>query len=225
PWDAWDSEDFHAIEIWNHLSEWMERLTRRNKWWLYVNPRRSVIRPTAWTLEKWDSLNLQRRVVGVGGVDAHAHHYPIWQNLSATIFPYKVAFRSIQVHVLLENPLEKQNAEKALQSLFTAMRSGHVFVTNRYVGDARGFRFWADNENDGAVCQMGDRLPAASRLRFHYRLPADATSAVLLKNTQPLHRIKEHSGSCNSSGPGVYRIEGFRHRRAFIYSNPIVITA
>lgn len=225
PWTAWETDDFHAIEIWNHLSEWMERLTKRNKWWLYVNPRRSVIRPTAWTLEKWDDLNLKRHVVGVGGVDAHAHHYPIWKNLSATIFPYKVAFRSIQVHVLLDTPLNKRDHNIALDELFAAMKKGRIFINNRYVGNARGFRYWAESENGGNIYHMGDRLPADARLRFHYRLPADATSAVLLKNSQPVQRIKDHSGSYNSSGPGVYRIEVFRNRRAFTYSNPIVIEA
>jgi len=62
PWTAWESQDFHAIEIWNHLSEWMERINPRNKYWLYINPRRSIIEPTGWTLEKWDQLNLKRKL-------------------------------------------------------------------------------------------------------------------------------------------------------------------
>ncbi|MCX6641244.1 MAG: CehA/McbA family metallohydrolase [bacterium] len=226
PWTAWESNDFQAMEIWNALSEWMEKLTQHNKFWLYLNPRRSVTAPTQWTLEKWDQLNAGRRVVGTGGVDVHAHHYPIWRNLSVVIFPYKVQFRSIQSHVLLEEPPDKNDGASALRQLFTALRSGRVFVSNRYVGDARGFRFWAEDEKNGpAVYQMGDRLPAGSQVRFEVKLPAEATQAILLKDSKPVGRCRDDAFKCLSEGPGVYRIEVRKGRRAFIYSNPIVIEA
>lgn len=223
PWTAWDSHDFQAMEIWNHLSEWMERLTHRNRYWLYINPRRSVIAPTAWTLRTWDQLNLQRRVVGVGGVDAHAHHYPIWRNVNAAIFPYKVAFRSIQMHVLLDQPIEMGDGKKALKQLFKALRSGRAFFANRYMGKARGFRFWAEEIGTGKEYQMGERLPPGSEVEFQVILPEDVTQAALIKDSQPLCQWRERHGSCRCSGSGVYRVEARRGHRAFIFSNPIVI--
>ncbi len=223
PWTAWESRDFQAMEIWNHLSEWMERLTSKNKLWLYVNPRRSVIAPTAWTLRTWDRLNLERRVVGLGGVDAHAHHYTLWRNVNVAIFPYKVAFRSIHVHVLLEEPPEVKRSDVALEQLFRALRAGRVFISNRYVGEARGFRFWAEDEDGGVTYQMGDRLPSDVSVRFHALLPDDATHALLMKDSQPICKLRGSQVSCSSSGAGVYRLEVRRRRRAFIYSNPIVI--
>jgi len=223
PWTAWESNEFQALEIWNALSEWMEKLTRRNKIWHYLNPRRSVVSPTNWTLEKWDQLNQTRRVVGTGGVDAHAHHYSLWQNVSAVIFPYKVHFRSILTHVLMDQPPETKDGEKALNQLFTALRQGRAFVSNRYVGDARGFRFWAEDTTTGVLFQMGDRLSASAHLRFHWRLPDDATGAILLKNSRPFNRCREGEKICESDGSGVYRIEVRKGRRGFIYSNPIVI--
>ncbi|TKJ41129.1 histidinol-phosphatase [candidate division LCP-89 bacterium B3_LCP] len=223
PWTTWDSEDFQAMEIWNHLSEWMERLTNRNKYWLYINPRRSVITPTEWTLKTWDRLNLKRRVVGLGGVDAHAHHYSIWRNVNASIFPYKIAFRSIHMHVLFDEPPEEGNDDAALTQLFQTLRQGRAFVANRYVGQARGFRFWAEGVEDSKIYQMGDRLPAVSQLTFHVNLPPDVTHAVLLKDSQQICHWKDAEGSFRSIGSGVYRVEARRRRRAFIFSNPIVI--
>lgn len=225
PWTAWESEDFQAIEIWNHLSEWMERLTRRNKIWLYVNPRRSVIAPTAWTLQTWDRLNLKRKVVGLGGVDAHAHHYPLWRNVDVAIFPYKVAFRSIHVHVLLDEPPEQTHGDVALQQLFAALRKGRIFIANRYLGQAHGFRFWAEDGDSGILYQMGDRLGSGSSVHFHTILPEDATHAFLVKNSQQVTKFRGRKSSFQSTGPGVYRVEVRRGRRAFIYSNPIVIAA
>jgi hypothetical protein len=223
PWTAWESEDFQAMEIWNHLSEWMERLTRRNKYWLYINPRRSVITPTRWTLTKWDELNRRRRVVGIGGVDAHAHHYPLWGNITATIFPYKVAFRSIQVHVLLDEPLDKANQKNALAKLFSTLRRGRLYIANRYVGDAAGFRFWAVDSATGAAHQMGERMPKGTSLRFSATLPPDATQGFLLKDSKLIHRWRGDLNGFDSRGSGVYRIEARRRGRAFIFSNPIVI--
>ena len=32
PWIDWDAGEFTGIEIWNHMSEWMEGLTEQNKY-------------------------------------------------------------------------------------------------------------------------------------------------------------------------------------------------
>jgi hypothetical protein len=223
PWTTWESEDFQGIEIWNHLSEWMERLTRWNKLWLYLNPRRSAIAPTDWTLQTWDKLNLRRKVVGIGGADAHAHHYPLWRNIDVSIFPYKVAFRSIQMHLLLDEPPEQMDSREALKQLFKSLRFGRTFIANRYLGQARGFRFWGEDETSGTQYHMGERLPAGTELVFRVKLPQDVTHAVLIKDSQPICRWRGAGGAFRSRGSGVYRVEARRYRRAFIYSNPIVI--
>jgi len=223
PWTAWETEDFHAIEIWNQLSEWMEKLNRWNKFWLYLNPRRSVVAPTKWTLELWDRLNLKRRVVGTGGVDAHAHFYPIWRNVGVRIFPYKVQFRSLLSHVLLREPLERQDAGAALRQLFDALRTGRIFISNSFLGDARGFRFWAEEINTGKAYLPGDRVPAGTELQFHVKLTGKDDHAVLLKDSHPVWKRREGAIPLRSSQSGVYRVEVKRERRAFIYSNPIVI--
>lgn len=225
PWTAWESEDFQAIEIWNQMSEWMERLTRWNKLWLSLNPRRSVLSPTRWILEKWDQLNLKRRVVGIGGVDAHAHHYQLWRNVNVEIFPYKVQFRSVRTHVLLETAAEKEPHEVALKRIYGALRAGRAFVSNRYVGEARGFRFWAEDSESGEKHNMGDRLKRVGNLVFRLSLPRDADSAVILKDNRPVWKYQRNASPYRNSEPGVYRVEVQRRGRAFIYSNPIVVEA
>ncbi|RJP78677.1 MAG: histidinol-phosphatase [Candidatus Zixiibacteriota bacterium] len=223
PWTAWASEDFQAMEIWNQLSEWMERLNRWNKLWRYLNPRRTSLSPTRWTLEVWDRLNLKRRVVGTGGVDAHAHFYPLVANIGVKIFPYKVHFRSILTHVLLTEPPVKDDAPAALKQLFAAMRAGRIFISNRFVGEARSFRFWAEDIRTGAVHLPGDRVPAGSELQFVIKTPLPGDQAVLVKDSRLVWKRRESAIPYHSGSPGVYRVEVRRRGRAFIYSNPIVI--
>jgi hypothetical protein len=225
PWTTWESEDFQGLEIWNQLSEWMERLTRWNKLWLYLNPRRSVKSPTKWTLEQWDRLNLKRRVVGTGGVDAHAHFYSLFSNVGVKIFPYKVQLKSIMTHVLLTEPLIERDHKLALKQLFAALRGGRCFISNRFVGEARGFRFWGEDFRTGTTYLPGDRAPAQTELKFGLKLPRETDQAVLLKDSQIIWKRRESAIPYHTSQPGVYRVEVRRRGRAFIFSNPIVIEA
>jgi hypothetical protein len=223
PWTAWETEEFHALEIWNQLSEWMERLTRWNKFWMYLNPRRSLVAPTQWTLELWDRLNLKRRVVGTGGVDAHAHFYPLFANVGVRIFPYKVQFRSILTHVLLTEEWDTHDSQAALTQLFSALRAGRVFISNQFVGDATGFRFWAEDIQSGANYLPGDRVTQTADLQFHVKTPRESDSACLVKDSRVVWKRHESALPYHSGEAGVYRFEVRRGRRAFIYSNPIVI--
>ena len=56
PWTEWDTDDFTGIEIWNHMSEWMEGLTEQNKFQYFIHPLRSIDRPPSETLAKWDEI-------------------------------------------------------------------------------------------------------------------------------------------------------------------------
>ncbi|MBP1683045.1 MAG: putative family metal-dependent phosphoesterase [Ignavibacteriaceae bacterium] len=67
PWVDWSIEDYDGIEIWNHMSEWMENLTEQNKYTSFLHPLRSIVAPPPETLKLWDELNLKRKVVGIGG--------------------------------------------------------------------------------------------------------------------------------------------------------------
>ena len=35
PWIEWVLDEFTGIEIWNHMSEWVEGLTQQNKFQIY----------------------------------------------------------------------------------------------------------------------------------------------------------------------------------------------
>ncbi len=225
PWTAWDIEDFTGIEIWNHMSEWMEGLTEENKYNRAVHPLRSIVAPPKETLQVWDELNLKRRVVGIGGVDAHAHKVNLLGFFEIEIFPYKVLFKSIRTHVLTEQKLSTDNDPlkfKETKKLFIdALRKGHCFVSNFYHGDAAGFRFFA--ESKGKHYQMGDTVPELKSVKLRVLLPNPNATIKLIKNGESVAEIKDKEAKFVVDNAGAYRIEVFLEGNAWIYSNHIRI--
>jgi len=126
PWTHWEIDGFDGIEIWNHMSEWMEGLTKKNRIKMILSPRKLLKGPTKFTLQKWDQLNSQRRVVGIGAIDVHAYAYRLWP-FTLTIFPYKVQFQSIRTHLLMDRLLS-QDLEDDKRTVYNALRSGNLFV-------------------------------------------------------------------------------------------------
>src|SRR4030066_2024437 len=94
------------------MAEWIENLTEQNKYNSFLHPLRAIVAPPTETLKLWDELNLKRKVVGMGGVDAHAHKQNLFGFFEVEIFPYKVLFKSIHNHVLLTVPLAKGNSKQ-----------------------------------------------------------------------------------------------------------------
>ena len=58
--------------MWSLVTDVVESLTRRRDALRFVfTPRRVVERPPERNLAEWDRLGARRRVVGIGGIDAH----------------------------------------------------------------------------------------------------------------------------------------------------------
>ncbi len=225
PWTEWSSDDFTGIEIWNHMSEWMEGLTEQNKYNYFLHPLKSISAPPSETLNVWDKLNLKRKVVGIGGVDAHAHKINILGFVELEIFPYKVLFKSIRTHVLVNNPLinstEKNEIAAAKNQILKALREGNSFISNFYHGDARGFRF---NAKVGKInYQMGDTVQLTDNIQLNVTVPNENSVIRLLRNGEEI---------ISKDGPfleffvkenGAYRAEVSLNQNAWIFSNHIRI--
>jgi hypothetical protein len=220
PWTVWDSQDFHGIEIWNQMSEWMEGLTRVNKYWRVFNPRRSIISPMPETVKKWDALNQQRPVVGIGGVDAHGFKYRLLGGLfQITIFRYKVLFKTIRTHILTDQPLSGEgDCAEDIKTLYRAIRESRCFVSNYYCGDARGFRFHA--ENSSGIAQIGSELKFENGTHFHVNLPQTAL-VHLIRNGKSFAVQKGKELVFKITDPGSYRVEVRHIDRPWIFSNHI----
>jgi hypothetical protein len=225
PWTAWESEDFTGIEIWNHMSEWMEGLTEENKYTRFLHPLRSIVAPPKETLAAWDKLSLKRRVVGIGGVDAHAHKVNLLGFFEVEVFPYKVLFKSIRTHLLLQEKIENSNNpqvfKRTKKMFLEALAEGRCFVSNYYHGDAKGFRFFA--EADGKHYQMGDSVPHVSSVRLRVVLPTELAEIRLIHNGKMIAGVEGGSANFPVNSEGAYRIEVYLDGKAWIYSNHIRI--
>ena len=225
PWTDWEVKEFDGIEIWNQLSEWIEGVTRSNIWWRILHPLRSIRFPVWETLERWDRLNRSRRVVGLGGIDVHAFQIRLFGLFPVEIYPYKVQFRSIHTHLLTSRPLLSLKGEKTFFSeaeslIFEALKQGRCFITNSSLGDGRGFRFRATDGTNRF--EMGSRIKKAGEIRFEVQIPMKA-AIRLLCDGKVADQEQGQDLKFQSHKPGVYRVEVFRKRRGWIYSNPIVI--
>lgn len=225
PWTDWDIEEFDGIEIWNHMSEWMEGLTEQNKYNYFVHPLRSIVSPPKETLEVWDKLNLKRKVVGIGGVDAHAHKINLLGFFEVEVFPYKVLFKSIRTHILLDKKLSGQNADqhlgKDINSVINALGRGRSFISNYYYGDATGFRYFA--ESGGRIYHMGDYIPGNDDVRLRVLSPSDTGEIKLIYNGKEIESIIHSEAEFRIAKSGVYRIEVFSDGKAWIFTNHIRI--
>jgi len=218
PWNRWDVEGFDGLEIWNHMSAWMESLKRINMLKMAIMPRRSLRGPTSRVLNKWDELVKTRPVAGVGSADVHAHVYRKGL-IRLTIFPYKVQFRSIRTHLLLEQPFSG-DIIKARDQVFNAIRKCRVFVSNYRWGDAQGFQFYAREKN--RIYLIGDNVEFSPELTLIMRSP-DIADIRLVKDGTPVLTQIGSSFQFAVHSPGIYRVELYKNKRGWIYSNHIRI--
>ncbi|RJQ61807.1 MAG: PHP domain-containing protein [Stygiobacter sp.] len=225
PWTEWECKDFDGIEIWNHMSEWMEGLTEQNKYNYIIHPLRSIVGPTEETLGVWDKLNLERKVVGIGGVDAHAHKLNLLGFFEMEVFPYKVLFKSVRTHVITEEKLnpskDSRDIVHAKNLIYKALRNGSCFISNYYYGDAKGFRFFA--EDGEHIHQMGESLPFIEKIKLRVILPNISATIKLVRNGELVDAIDGFDAEFKVKEPGVYRVEVFLNQNAWIFSNHIRI--
>ena len=218
PWTDWSVEGFTGIELWNHMSEWMEKLTRYNKLLMTFSPRKSMVGPTARLLKKWDELNLKRKVVGIAGVDAHA--FPVKAGpFTVEIFPYKVHFRALRSHVLLPHPLSEE-LEQAKWQIYDALRDCRVFFSNMRWGEADSFEFYGIQGSSRVVC--GGSLESADNVRLQIKLPEKA-SIKLIHNGNTVLSADTDNLEYSVKEKGIYRVEAWKGSRGWIFSNHIRI--
>ncbi|PKK82181.1 MAG: histidinol-phosphatase [candidate division Zixibacteria bacterium HGW-Zixibacteria-1] len=218
PWLAWDAVGFDSIEIWNQMSEWMEKLKPYNKIKMLFSPRRSMQAPTARILQIWDDLNLKKKISGVAGIDVHA--YPLKLGpFRVIIFPYKVQYQSLRTHLLLPEKLSPDLAA-ARKQVYDTVRDCRLFISNFRWGDASGFEFTA---TDGSkTVASGGSLSDYNECLITVKAPDKATIR-LIRNGKLQSETFGTKYEINPKERGLYRVELFKKKRGWIFSNHIRI--
>ena len=224
-WVDWNVRGFTGLELWNGFSEFKPRIKSMLHAIYYAYfPQRIARGPHPEALRRWDELLASgKKVVAVGGSDAHSHHMRLGP-LRRTVFPYEFHFRAINTHVFVPRPLGTDAASDT-SMILDALRQGHCFIGYDLPFPTRGFTLTAHGMQQTA--QMGDNLDCKGGVTFKIRLPR-RTECVLLKDGKPV-RTWRNRDLCTyiTTEPGVYRMEAYIHylgrRRGWIYSNPVYV--
>jgi hypothetical protein len=224
-WDAWDVDGYTGIELWNALSELKTIIpTKLHAAFYAFFPAFIARHPIPSTSAKWDELlSNGRRVVAVGGSDAHATKIYLGP-FGRVIYPYEFHFRTVNTHIFISHPLSG-DAKTDKQLIYEAMSEGRCFVGYDLPASTRGFRFTAQGKEKSVI--MGEEITAKGGVTLQAALPQMA-EIRLLKDGAVLQTWKNQI-SCThiTTEPGVYRVEVYRNylsrKRGWIYSNPIYV--
>jgi len=219
PFDGLDCDALDGIELWSFVNdtagavESVAQLVR-----FVLQPARVLDHPPERNLRGWDALCRERRVVAIGGLDAHQFGVRVGPVVPLRVMAYRRSFRFIRTHVLCEEAPDG-NLEHDREQVYGALRQGRCYIAAETVAPARGFRFEADDLPMGAEapagrCTLRTRLPLPARIR----LLRDGRQIAGGDGTSLDHEVDE---------PGVYRIEALRRargrERTWILSNPIYL--
>jgi len=224
-WEAWDVHSFTGLELWNGLSELKTVLhTKLNGVFYAFLPQFIAHHPMLETLQRWDDLvSNGRRVVAVGGSDAHAMHMHMGP-LHRVIFPYDFHFRTVNTHVFIPEPLSG-DVPTDKRMIYEALAQGRCFVGYDLPASTRGFTFKGRGLEQSVI--MGEEIPSKGGVTLQAHLPKPA-EIRLLKDGKVIGIWKD-SQACaySASEPGVYRVEAWRNylglKRGWIFSNPIYV--
>jgi hypothetical protein len=224
-WEDWSVQGFTGIELWNGLSEMKVIIKSYLHAMFYVYFPQFVNRsPIPEVVDRWDDmLRAGRKVVAIGGSDAHALHVSLGP-LHRTVFPYEFHFRTVNTHILTPEPFTG-TLESDRELVYSALAAGRCFVSLDLAGDTRGFRFTAQGKEKTA--QMGEEISPENGVTFQIRLP-QRTECRLLKDGKIIKQWFDRDIITHiTSEPGTYRVEVFKKylglRRGWIFSNPIYV--
>lgn len=224
PWRRWDVQGFTGIELWNQMSEFKSvSKSLRSALVHALCPKRMSVGPLESTLSLWDQLitERKRRIVAVGGVDAH-QIMKKFGPLTFKLYPYLHHFRSVTTHVLTHTPLNGLLTEDRYM-IFEALRQGHCFVGYDLPSPTQGFKFSV--HNDEGQFMMGDRVRVEKGLTFQIRLPRKAPVRLFRNGNLIKEWADREACTYLTTEQGAYRVEVYLpykgKLRGWIFSNPI----
>ena len=215
-WEDLDCID--GIEVWSFVSDNGQNVSGVGDAVRFVTrPERYVTHPPRGNLDEWDRLAGARRVVGIGGLDAHQFGVRV-AGRALRLMSYHRSFRQLRTHVLAREQLDGDLAHDRAQ-VFEALREGRAYICSHAVAPGHGFRFWGDGVEMGAEAQFDGQ-------ELHAELPRPA-EVVLMRDGTEVARADGASLAHTADGPGVYRVEAyletFGERRTWLLSNPVYL--
>lgn len=213
-WKAWDADVFTGIELWSYMFDWATTFHYSRFLNHYKDPDAQIKGPPDKTLAKWDELCQHRRVVAVGGVDAHARKLPL---IPIVVFPYNQQFRTLRTHILSSEALTN-SSERDIKTVLNSLSKGSCFLSFDKVANGTGTRF---GSTDGDLT-MGEETVYQNEIDLVVHLPRDAQISMV-KDGFSVDTVTTSEYTYRVKGHGVYRVEARIDGRPWIFTNPIYL--
>ncbi|HEX2126742.1 MAG TPA: CehA/McbA family metallohydrolase [Thermoleophilaceae bacterium] len=219
PFEALDCDAIHGIELWSFVNDTAEGAASiRELARFVVTPSRALEHPPERNMRAWDELLTSRRVVAIGGLDAHQFGKRLGPFVPLRVMSYRRSFRQLRTHVLCSEPPTGE-LEHDRRQVYDALRAGRCYIAVDAIAPARGFAFEADD------LPMGAQAPAGRHtLRAHTPSPARLR---LLRDGEEIAATEGTALELVVEEAGVYRVEAYRRargrERTWILSNPIYL--
>jgi hypothetical protein len=207
PWGALSEPGCRGIELWSLATDSAEAWRGPRDALATLRAPEALDGPPERHLRAWDRLCRDRRVVAVGGLDAHQPGLRV-RGRVRSIMPHRRWFGLLRTHVLVEG-------EATPDSVCAALAEGRCYLALRQLGDPRGFSLRA-----GGV-PMGAEAPWVGQA-IEVRVPT-AADVRLLRDGSVVARARGADLRHETRGPGVYRVEVDRGGRTWIVSNPVYL--
>jgi hypothetical protein len=170
-----------------------------------------------------------RPLVAIAGNDAHQN---VGFGLSdatgkqiafVQLDPYERSFATVRNHALIDS-----NGPLTPESLLSALRKGHCYISFDIFCDASGFLFTAESGDQQAL--MGDEVQFSPALKLNVEVPVQAR-VTLYRDGKPIEtRDNAAKASFSVGEPGAYRVEVYLPQlgslvadKPWILSNPIYV--
>jgi hypothetical protein len=219
-----DPDSLEGIELWSFLNDTGERVRGfRDLARMILAPQRAIGGPPEGNLREWDRLCQARRVVAIGGLDAHQFGLRIGNHVPLRLMSYRRSFKQLHTHVLCERaPTGQLEHDRAL--VYGALREGRCYIANDQVADARGFAVWACNKSalTPFVTGMGSEVVFEPGLELHVRTPQPA-QIRLLHDGEVVATSSSNELRHSIERYGILRAEVMLRNRPWIYSNPVYV--
>ncbi len=224
-WNDWSVKGYTGICIWNFSSRWKENVKSFWHGVFHLIFKTYTLRgPSQETLATWDTACSKRRVVAIGGSDAHGSPMKMGF-LKLTPLSYRYLLRTINTHVLTAAPLTGDlGRDKGI--IYDSLREGNCFIAHDGLCPAKGFRFTFNRERGKRRLLMGQEGRFSPGV-LEVRLPRRGLIRVM-KDGSPFKRAHGTGLSIKIDEGGVYRVEVLRRTvlfgwRPWIFSNPIYL--
>ncbi|PKN04865.1 MAG: hypothetical protein CVU74_04700 [Deltaproteobacteria bacterium HGW-Deltaproteobacteria-9] len=223
PWTDWSVDGYAGISIWDFMTDWQSSLKGYLPSLLsFLFPALFLRGPRRITLARWDALNQNKKIVGIGELDNHGSIVKIGA-FKIAAFPFSRAFQFVHTHICTQEPLSG-NHQKDISLLFNALRHGRCYAAMEYFQPARGFSFFISAHN--VDYSMGDELFFEDKARIFISLPGPALVRII-RNGLLFAEATGREIILPVGERGVYRVEAYLKKygkyRPWIFSNPVFV--